>query len=428
MMIIGYNEPEKSLSSSQLAFWMLFVGIAFVMIYVRAMSSLNAHPIFLAYVWAVAVTIIFRYVFYAIYDPHLSKLGEYQPSVMLIVPAKNESSVVYETAKAINELEYPREKLQVVMVNDGSDDDTGYWMDKCVTDFDYHVIHLEDNLGKRQAIARAMEINSSEITVLVDSDSALEKSSILEGLRGFISPKVAAICGHTDVDNSTSTWLTKMQAQQYFIAFKTFKSLESFFGSVICCSGAFSMYRTDVIKPLMGEWTTQKFLGTVRTFGDDRGLTNLLLRDGHNIIYLPKAKARTIVPQTLGVYVRQQLRWRRSFLMESISALGHMWKRPIGASLMFYLVLFLTMASPFVVSYFLIIGPIFDDFNPLLYIVGLTLIILLHQVFYWAFQLPPADKVGFFSLMPMLPVWIFFTLLLLPWAMMTLSDSSWGTR
>ena len=188
------------------------------------------------------------------------------------------------------------------------------------------------------------------------------------------------------------------------------------------------MYRTDVINPLMAEWTTQKFLGKTRTFGDDRGLTNLILSDGHDSIYLPKAKARTIVPQTLGVYVRQQLRWRRSFLMESISAVSHMWKRPIGASSMFYIILSLTIMSPFVVSYFLIIGPIIDDFNPLIYILGLTLIIMLHQTFYWAFQLPPADKVGFFSLMPMLPVWIFFTLLLLPWAMLTLRDGSWGTR
>jgi hypothetical protein len=114
--------------------------------------------------------------------------------------------------------------------------------------------------------------------------------------------------------------------------------------------------------------------------------------------------------------------------MESFSALGHMWKRPIGASSMFYIILSLTIMSPFVVSYFLIIGPIIDDFNPLIYILGLTLIIMLHQTFYWAFQLPPADKVGFFSLMPMLPVWIFFTLLLLPWAMLTLRDGSWGTR
>ena len=417
-----------SVNRRQLAFWMLFAGIVFVMIYVRAMASLHAHPFFLTYVWAVAVTIIFRYVFYAIYDPNLSDYGNYQPSVTVIVPAKNESSVVYETAKALDDLDYPKEKLRVILVNDGSDDDTRYWMDKCTKDFNHDVIHLSENLGKRQAIANAMEINNSEITVLVDSDSALDKYSLIEGLRGFKSPKVSAICGHTDVDNINSSWLTKMQTQQYFIAFKTFKSLEGFFGSVICCSGAFSMYRTEVIKPLMAEWTTQKFLGRIRTFGDDRGLTNLLLRDGHDSIYLPNAKARTIVPQTLQVYIRQQLRWRRSFLMESISAVGHMWKRPLGASSMFYIVLALTMMSPFVVSYFLILGPIFNGFNPLIYLFGLTLIIMLHQTFYWAFQLPPADKVSFFSLMPMLPVWIFFTLLLLPWAMLTLRDGSWGTR
>ena len=416
------------MNRGQLAFWMLFIGIAFVMIYVRAMTSLDAHPIFLTYIWAVAVTIIFRYVFFAIYDPDLSEPGDYQPSVMVIVPAKNESSVIYETARALDGLDYPSEKIRVVLVNDGSDDDTGHWMDKCATDFGHDVIHLSENLGKRQAIGRAMEINSSEITVLVDSDSALDRTSLVEGLRGFTSPKIAAICGHTDVDNINSSWLTKMQTQQYFIAFRTFKSLEGFFGSVICCSGAFSMYRTDIIKPLMPEWTTQKFLGRVRTFGDDRGLTNLLLRDGHDSIYLPQAKARTIVPQTLRVYLNQQLRWRRSFLMESISAVTHMWKRPIGASLMFYIILSLTIMSPFVVSYFLILGPIIDGFNPLIYILGLTLIIMLHQTFYWAFQLPPADKVGFFSLMPMLPVWIFFTLLLLPWAMFTLRDGTWGTR
>ena len=398
------------------------------MIYVRTMAIFDANPFFLAYVWAVAVTIICRYVFYAIYDPDLSDAGYYQPSVTIIVPAKNESSVVYETARAIDSLDYSKNKLRVILVNDGSDDDTGHWMDKCASDFGHEVIHLSENSGKRQAIASAMENNNSEITVLVDSDSALDKYSLVEGLRGFKSPKVSAICGHTDVDNINSSWLTKMQTQQYFIAFKTFKSLESFFGSVICCSGAFSMYRTEVIKPLMAEWTTQKFLGRIRTFGDDRGLTNLLLRDGHDSIYLPNAKARTIVPKTLQVYIRQQLRWRRSFLMESISAVSHMWKRPLGASSMFYIVLSLTMMSPFVVSYFLILGPIFEGFNPLIYILGLALIIILHQTFYWAFQLPPADKVSFFSLMPMLPVWIFFTHFLLPWAMLTLRDGSWGTR
>jgi len=45
------------------------------------------------------------------------------------------------------------------------------------------------------------------------------------------------------------------------------------------------------------------------------------------------------------------------------------------------------------------------------------MIVMLHQTFYWAFQLPPDDKVGFFSFMPMLP-----------WALVTIREMSWGTR
>ena len=41
--------------------------------------------------------------------------------------AKNESEAIYETAKSLNEIDYPRKKISVIMVNDGSDDDTGEW-------------------------------------------------------------------------------------------------------------------------------------------------------------------------------------------------------------------------------------------------------------------------------------------------------------
>jgi len=56
------------------------------------------------------------------------------------------------------------------------------------------------------------------------------------------------------------------------------------------------------------------------------------------------------------------------------------------------------------------------------------MIVMLHQTFYWAFQLPPDDKVGFFSFMPMLPMWLVATLIMLPWAFLTLRERSWGTR
>ena len=59
------------------------------------------------------------------------------------------------------------------MVNDGSDDDTGEWLDKISQEFNFQVIHLEENLGKRAAITEAMRDNISEITVLVEESNVL---------------------------------------------------------------------------------------------------------------------------------------------------------------------------------------------------------------------------------------------------------------
>jgi len=424
----NFSENHGVSNHRRSVFWVIFVGTAFTMLFVRVMFTLEAHLLFLVYTWTVAATIISRYVFFSIYKPTLLEYDEYQPTVTVIVPAKNESSGIYNTAKKLSLLDYPENKLSVILIDDGSEDDTGVWIEKAERDFGFNTLHLDENVGKRVAISRAMEFNKSEITVFVDSDSFLDKNALIEGLRGFSDSKIAAVCGHTDVENTDDSWLTKMQTQQYFIAFKTFKSLESYYDSVTCCSGCFSMYRTNAITPLIHEWTDRKFLGKYRTFGDDRGLTNLLLKNGNNTVYLPEAKATTIVPSDFLGYSRQQLRWRRSYLMESISGSAHMWKRPFGAALIFYMTLFLTFMAPIIVTYFVLIGPIISGFNPFIYLAGIALILMLHQTFYWAFQPDSEKKVGYLSLLPMLPVWVIFTLFLLPWAMFTIRSTGWETR
>ena len=166
LVTLNYSQPiPRTLDGKRLAFWMLFAGTSLLMVYVRTMVAFDAHPLFITYVWAVAATIILRYIFYSIYNPDLFDYGEYEPTVCIIVPAKNESEAIYETAKSLNEIDYPREKISVIMVNDGSDDDTGEWLNKISQEFDFQAIHLEENLGKRAAITEAMRDNLSEITV-----------------------------------------------------------------------------------------------------------------------------------------------------------------------------------------------------------------------------------------------------------------------
>ncbi len=413
---------------AQLAFWVLFAGMASLILFIRISNVFTYHPVFVAYGVIVGALIISRYLFFALYSPPLLPPNDFEPEVAAIVPAKNESEGIYATARSLADLNYPSEKLTVILINDGSTDDTGYWMDRAAEDFGFKVIHLAVNQGKRAAIGEGMKAHSAEFTALIDSDVQLDSDALREILRGFSSPRIAAVCGHTDVENAEVNWLTKMQAQQYFIAFRTFRALEGYFRSVICCSGAFSVYRTSVLRGVMKKWLSQTFLGVKRTYGDDRGLTNLILRAGLDTTYMPIARANTIVPETLSKYMKQQIRWRRSFIIEAIIGAGHMWRRSLGAAMAFYGLLLVTLMAPFVVGYFLVIGPVIGQVNPVGYLVGLFLIVTLHQTFYWAFQLPPAKKVGFFSLMPMLPMWIAASLVMLPWAMVTLRSSDWGTR
>ena len=79
--------------------------------------------------------------------------------------------------------------------------------------------------------------------------------------------------------NLHDTWLTKMQAVRYFVAFKVVKAAESLFNAVTCCSGCFSAYRREAVMPHLEWWEDQTFLGVESTFGDDRSLTNCVLRD-----------------------------------------------------------------------------------------------------------------------------------------------------
>ena len=92
--------------------------------------------------------------------------------------------------------------------------------------------------------------------------------------------RVGAICGHADVLNVRETWLTRMQAVRYFVAFKVVKAAESVFSAVTCCSGCFSAYRREAILPhldVVGEPDVPRRRQS--TFGDDRSLTNCVLRD-----------------------------------------------------------------------------------------------------------------------------------------------------
>ena len=203
-------------------------------------------------------------------------------------------------AASLLELDYPAEQLEIVAVNDGSTDDTLAAMERVAAHADgaRAGIDLGRNRGKRAAMAagiRATEPRSSRSSTPTACSSPTRCAKLVQG---FADPKVGAVCGHADVLNLRDTWLTRMQAVRYFVAFKVVKAAESVFSAVTCCSGCFSAYRRAGDLPRLEWWENQTFLGVESTFGDDRSLTNCVLRDWQRALRSRSAVSHTIVPAT----------------------------------------------------------------------------------------------------------------------------------
>jgi hyaluronan synthase len=285
------------------------------------------------------------------------------------------------------------------------------------------VVNWKVNRGKRHGMAEGVERAHGEIVLFVDSDSFIETDCIKHLVKYFSNPEVGAVSGHTDVFNKDTNILTKMQAVRYYIAFTIYKSAESIFGNVTCCPGCCSAYRRSYIMEFLDEWKNQVFLGSKCTFGDDRSLTNFIIRK-YRAAYSFEAKAHTVVPDTFRKYFRQQQRWKKSWIRETFIASSFMWRKNIFAAASFYAYVFLAFISPIVFFRAVIWHPYIYKELPILYLFGLFLMLFLHGLYY-------RIQAGTESWVLAICTFWFYTVILmwqLPWALVTIKDSRWGTR
>ncbi len=370
----------------------------------------------------VGVFILSRFIIAAFYaaPPDVGFL----PTVAVIVAARNEGDSIGKTIGRIYAEGYPKDRLEAIVVNDGSTDNTlaemrlaqGRHPTLTIVDF-------ETNKGKRHGMAIGALLARAEFLVYVDSDSFLMPGAIRKVLQGLANPTVAAVAGHTDVENVQTNSLSKMQDVRYFVSYRVMKAAESVFGAVSCCPGCFSAYRKSCVLNTLDRWLHQRFLGRYCTYGDDRSLTNYLLRD-YRILYDDEALATTIVPEKWGKYVRQQARWKRSWIRELLFAGRWMWRKHPVAVVSWYTMSMLPLIAPLVMFNALVLGPFMYDRPVAFYIGGVLLVTLLWSFYYlektgrsywWTAFLFTITYTLFFS-------WQGY------YSLLTVRKTKWGTR
>lgn len=363
-----------------------------------------------------------------IMNPEETKLeDEYEPTVSIVIPCKNEGQCIQNTVEKCFAADYPKEKLEVIVINDGSTDDTQEVLARIKPLYPHlKVINWKKNKGKRHGMAAGFKRAKGEIILQLDSDSYLDPSTFRYVIRPFVHKEIGAVCAHADPSNADINALTKMQAAYYFMSFRIMKAAESVFLTVFCCSGCSSAYRREIVMPIMDTWLNEKFLGLPITWGDDRALTNWVLKLGYRTIYTDQAKAFTIVPTNLRQFLKQQTRWKKGWFVNSLFASKFIYKQhPFVAFTYFFPLILITIMTPFMAAKALVYNPIVHGIAPYYYIAGVFLVATVITLYYrWVAR----DN----KYWPYLFLWsginLIFLSCLLFYAMATIQDRKWGTR
>lgn len=435
---LSKNSTIKLLSTRISSSSILLIGFGLICLYLAGIykfgtsSSLNNFTIFTAYSILITLYLFARYTLSLRHTPdryNLEKPVEW-PTVAIVVPAYNEGRAIYRTIESISKIDYDPKKIGVVIVNDGSSDDTHQWIERAVQDFGtiwpMKYINKATNSGKRDCMYAGYNATVTPMVVFIDSDSIVEKNCIRELVRPMLQrSEIAAVSGHAYVTNAHKNLITRMQEIRYFSAFRALKAFESMLGYVSCCSGCCAAYRREDVDSVIKPWINQTFLGQRCTYGDDRSLTNLLLKRGKKAVYNQNAITFTKVPETYRSYAKQQLRWKKSWIRESAIQFSYAFKRNPLFVLVTMLNILLPLMAPFIVFRYMIWYVTVDFHTTLIYVCGLTFTCLLYGLYYKAYH--PQSKnwlIGSlsFSVINMSLIWQ------LPYALLKLNDTKWGTR
>jgi hyaluronan synthase len=273
---------------------------------------------------------IWRLMLYKQYKPAKTCTNEELMSCTVIVPAYNEGRQVLHTLRSVVRSDIPANKLQIIAVDDGSKDDTWHWIQKAVTQFPGRIqaIRLEKNCGKRKALHNGCMLSTGQVIVTIDSDSLIEPHTV----RRLISPfsreqNVGAVAGCVRVLNLHQGIIPRMLDVAFAFSFDFYRASQSQVNSVFCTPGALSAYLRKPLMNNLDSWMNQTFMGKLSTIGEDRAMTNYILKDGYHVKFQSDAIVYTNVPVRYKQLCNMLLRWARSNIRETIFMASFIFKQ-----------------------------------------------------------------------------------------------------
>ena len=253
------------------------------------------------------------YLFYIIATMYVSLLGlivyfrirkeffedpgaEFNKGLSVIIPAYNEEKTIGATIQAVLGNGYPMDKLEIIVVNDGSTDNTA----DVVKTYKNVVLFNKLNSGKADSVNKAIQKSKHEFVAIIDADSYPIKDSLKEIMKYFADEKVGAVTGACMVKNKNNL-LEKCQAMEYVLIAWTRKTLDALH-SVFVTPGSLSAYRKKALEDIGGG-----FDKNIMT--EDIEIAWNLLRHKWKTRMATRAKVFTSAPSKVKPWYNQRIRW-----------------------------------------------------------------------------------------------------------------------
>jgi len=376
--------------------------------------------------------LVYLIVLYFKYKVVKSVSDEELPNCTIIVPAYNEGKLVWKTLISLAESNYPEEKIQLISIDDGSKDDTWEWMKKAKEQLgDRLAIYQQpENKGKRHALYRGFHLATGDVFITVDSDSIVKKDTLRNMASPFVNnDECGAVAGNVRVLNNKKALIPKMLNVSFAFSFEFVRSAQSVLGSVLCTPGALAAYRKDAVLNCLPEWINQTFNGQPSDIGEDRAMTNMILKQGYKVLFQRNAFVYTNIPERYKNLYKMFIRWERSNVRENIAmsrfAFGDFRKGPKTGTR----ILLLNQWSKILLSYPMLLLMLFFIITyPLLFITSALVSILVFSSFQALFYAKKHTVIESFWAYPYSLFYTFTLFWITPYAIATASRSGWLTR
>lgn len=231
------------------------------------------------------------------------------PPISILIAAYNEEECIYNTLQTIYNQNYPSE-IQVIVINDGSTDNTSDEVLNFIKLTKINTIEFvnnKHNQGKANALNEGLFRVNHDLTITIDADSTLHKDALINLVSTMVQSdqNYASVAGTILCGNSDKNFMTKIQFWDYLLGISSVKRIQSMYQGTLVAQGAFSVYKTDILRKV-GGWPN--------LIGEDIVVTWNILSLGHKIGHSENAICFTNVPETYKAFYSQRKRWSRGLI------------------------------------------------------------------------------------------------------------------